>query len=153
MFATGEPNAASTFNRSADFDFHLTTRISYLNDNSNNFTIVEINDIIWLQVPLHRVTVDSKFSRVGGKVVFATDHLDNGSTSNSDRSLSDVRKANFTAPKLNVKGACFVWSQSLRLFKPIDEFQVVLEASVRQINSGHDHTSIEKLNYLINFAT
>lgn len=155
MFAASEPNTASAFDRSADFDFHLTTCISYLDNNSNDFPIVKIDDIVWLQVSLHRVTVDSEFGRIRGKVILTADHFNDGAASNSDRSifLSDVREANFTASKLNVKSACFVGSQSLGLFESTNEFEIVLEASVRQIDSGHDHTSIKQLNDLIDFAT
>ena len=88
-------------------------------------------------------------------MIFATDHLNDGSASNSDGSifLSDVGKANFTASKFNVKSACLVRSQSLGLFKSIYEFQVVLKTSVRQIDSGHDHSGVKKLDDLVNFAT
>ena len=132
MFATGESNAAMTFDCSADFNFHFTSCISYLDNNSNNFTIVEINDIIWLQVPLHRVTVDSKFGGIRWLIKFTTDHLNYRSASNSDRSIffSNVGKANFTASQFNVEGASFVGSQSLGLFESINEFQVVFETSV-----------------------
>ena len=44
-------------------------------------------------------------------------------------------------------------SQSLGLFESTNEFEIVLEASVGQIDSGHDHTSIEQLDDLVDFAT
>ena len=83
MLTTCEPDSAISFQLTSNFDFHLNTSLGDFHHDTYNFAIIEVNDIIWLKVFLNLVVVDPKICLVRGHMVLSSEHIDGGSTSDS----------------------------------------------------------------------
>ena len=132
MFTWCNSNSTSCFDISTDFHFHLNSTFKYFLYNTNGFSIVEINHIIWFQMVLNEITIDSQVVSFRCQVMFSTSHFDCGTRSNSNFCfiVSELGNTNFSTSQLKHQSTVLVWSQSLCLFEFVYQFQIWLQSSM-----------------------
>lgn len=116
MLATSEPDCAISFQLTSNFDFHLNPCLGDFHHNTYNFAIIEVDDIIWLKVFLNLVIVDPKICLIRGHMVLPSEHIDGGSTSDSQSRfwIHKMRKSHLSPSSFNHKGTSLMRSKTLR---------------------------------------
>ena len=80
------------------------------------------------------------------------DETHGGTTSHPLRYSLKVGNPHLSSSSLEHESASFMRSQSLGLFILIDDSLILFHAAVAKIQSGHAHSSVEKLHNLVNFT-
>jgi len=60
MLSRSESNLRATFHDATDFDFHSGSGWLDVDDDTNDFAVIEVDDIVWFQNFLHFGCVNSK---------------------------------------------------------------------------------------------
>jgi len=60
--ALNELNLRESFYHATDFNFQLNSFFCNLGDDTDHLTIINVHQIIWLEVPLETVLIDSESS-------------------------------------------------------------------------------------------
>ena len=72
MLASGKSALALLLYGSTDFNFHSASLFLNINDNTNYISVIKINDIIRLEIPLDVTTIDSEMIKLRWHVVFVS---------------------------------------------------------------------------------
>jgi len=59
MLSRGYPDSASRLDVSTDFHFHFDSTFEYFLDNTNSLSVIEVDNIVWFQVVLDEVAINS----------------------------------------------------------------------------------------------
>jgi len=81
MLASRESNSTVTLKVPSDLDLHFTPSVINLSDNSDNFAVIKINDIVWFEIPLNLIIINSDVLRIRSHLEFTPEHVDAGATS------------------------------------------------------------------------
>ena len=132
MLSRSETNLRAAFHNSTNFDLHSGRRWLDVNNDTNNFTIIEINNVVRFENFLHFRCVDSEIIWVRRLIVLSGNQINDGSSSDFHLviCIHYFGDSNFSSSKFNHEPTRFVWSQSLSLLKFIQKFQILFKSSM-----------------------
>jgi len=132
VLSRSETNLRAAFHNSTDFDLHSGRGWLDVDDDTNNFAVIEINNVVRFENFLHFRCVDSEIVCVRRLVVLSGDKINDGSSSDFHLviCIHYFRDSNFSSSKLNHEPTRFMWSQSLSLLKFIYKFHILFKSSM-----------------------
>ena len=110
VLSAGESHIAVALDGSSDFDLHLDLLGGHLDNDSYNFSIVKIDNVIGFQKSLDNVAANSELCVARFHVVLIDHHADCRSTSDSLSCCLETGNSDFSAPGLKHEGASLVRS-------------------------------------------
>jgi len=100
VLSSSEPHITVALDRSSDFDLHLDLFRWHLDNDSHNFSIVKIDNVIWFQKPLDNIAANSELCVVGFQVILIDNHADGRSAPNPLGSCLEAWDSYFSASGL-----------------------------------------------------
>lgn len=156
MLSRREPALWLLVDGSSNLDFHSASFSLNINDDTNNLSVVEVDNIVWLQIPNDVVAVYSEMIWFRWQVIWvAARKLDNGARSNPHCSVLfiAVRDSDLSAPDFQHQTALFMWPKPFRFLEFLNQSEICLKRSMAQIDPGHWHAGIEDFDYLSHFVS
>eukprot|EP00356_Strombidium_inclinatum_P015987 CAMPEP_0170505562 /NCGR_PEP_ID=MMETSP0208-20121228/51329_1 /TAXON_ID=197538 /ORGANISM="Strombidium inclinatum, Strain S3" /LENGTH=216 /DNA_ID=CAMNT_0010786505 /DNA_START=821 /DNA_END=1471 /DNA_ORIENTATION=+ len=146
VLAADELNVTVAADSSADFDFHLNSAQRDLDDYANNFTIIEVDDVVLLEVPLDGIVADPEVLIIGVEVELATEHINGRATADANLSVFEVGHSDLAASALEHHSTRSVRAQALGGFVLADELKIIFDGAVAEVDTSGSHSSVDELD-------
>ena len=146
VLSADEPDLWPRLNGASNFDIKDDRVVLGFFDNAHHFAVVNVDDVVWLDVPLDDIVVAVQSLAVGEGLGIHTVECYHSIAFDLNRAFFCVylRQSDFSASDFGHEPYCLMRPEPLSLLELVNELLVLFEWSMTEVEPSHHHASVKK---------